>query len=173
MLKRITALGVSRLVGASWVRRPGRTFCPQLVPPSSHGKIRYLQKNAFSPWSRKGLHQDHLVVCWSPCQKWPNIQENGCYCPPIGHIQDHIRWGRGMNSPISLCIVNGGSCQLLNEKHMIEERTCKGIFRLILAFERCLIMLLPLIAYQACHCSLLSASDRVKYVAGEQRAAQL
>ena len=36
MLKRTTALGVSRLVGASWVRRPGRTFCPQLVPPSSH-----------------------------------------------------------------------------------------------------------------------------------------
>ena len=56
MLKRTTALGVSRLVGASWVRRPGRTFCPQLVPPSSHlaswhlsiktaaGKIRYCKR---------------------------------------------------------------------------------------------------------------------------------
>ena len=111
MLKRTTALGVSRLLGASlgastW-RPPHALFAPnQLhhrhISKGRRWKDQILQKTAFSHWSRKGLHQDHLVVCWSPCQKWPNIQENGCYCPPIGHIQDHIRWGRGMNSPISL-----------------------------------------------------------------------
>ena len=113
MLKRTAAPGASRLVGASWVRRPGRTFCPQLVPPSSHlaswhlfietaaGKIGYCTR-FFLTLVNKGLVLGSLVVCWAPCQRWSNIQGNGCYCPPIGHIQDHIRWGRGMNSPISL-----------------------------------------------------------------------
>ena len=36
MLKRTAAPGVSRLVGAYWVRWPGRTFCPRPIPPSSH-----------------------------------------------------------------------------------------------------------------------------------------
>ena len=73
MLKRIT-VGVSRLVGASWVRRPGRTFCPQLVPPSSHRKIRYYKRkkghihNQSSRISRnKSAHRlestKHSVCC--------------------------------------------------------------------------------------------------------------
>ena len=76
MLKRTTALGVSRLVGASWVRRPGRTFCPQLVPPSSHGKIRYYKRkkghihNQSSRISRnKSAHRlestkHSICCCW-------------------------------------------------------------------------------------------------------------
>ena len=65
------------------------------------GKIGYCTR-FFLTLVNKGLVLGSLVVCWAPCQRWSNIQGNGCYCPPIGHIQDHIRWGRGMNSPISL-----------------------------------------------------------------------
>ena len=76
MLKRITALGVSRLVGASWVRRPGRTFCPQLIQPSSHRKIRYYKRkkghihNQSSRISRnKSAHRlesakHSICCCW-------------------------------------------------------------------------------------------------------------
>ena len=76
MLKRIT-VGVSRLVGASWVRRHGRTFCPQqLVPPSSHRKIRYYKRkkghihNQSSRISRnKSAHRlestkHSICCCW-------------------------------------------------------------------------------------------------------------
>ena len=38
----------------------------------------FLQRRLPSHWSRAGLHLDHLVVCSSPCLKWPNTQENGC-----------------------------------------------------------------------------------------------
>ena len=49
-----------------------------------------------------------LVVCLSPCRKWPNTQENGCCLPPSDHIQSKILFQtkqdqeRGMNGPASL-----------------------------------------------------------------------
>ena len=46
--------------------------------------------------------------CSSPCQKWPNTQENGCWLLPSGHIQSENLFQirqyqkKGMNGPASL-----------------------------------------------------------------------
>ena len=47
-------------------------------------------------------------VCLSPCQKWPNTQDNGCWLPPSDHIQSETHFQtrqdqeNGMNGPASL-----------------------------------------------------------------------
>ena len=49
-----------------------------------------------------------LFVCSSPCQKWPNTQENGCYCPLVVTSKVKLFFQttqdeeRGMNGPASL-----------------------------------------------------------------------
>ena len=57
--------------------------------------------------------------CWlsSPCQKWPNTQENGCWLPHSDHIHswnpfpDQTRPGmRNYWSSHFFCIVDTGSC---------------------------------------------------------------
>ena len=93
---------------AAATRIPKKPSQPTRPPFSTWDKRQQLQKTAFSHWLRAGLLQDHpvvrLFVCSSPCRKWPNTQENGCWLPPSDHIQSETLFSNqegGMNVPAS------------------------------------------------------------------------
>ena len=50
----------------------------------------------------------YSVVCSSPCRKWPNTEENGCWVPPSDHIKSETQTTRPgkMVQPVSCT----GSC---------------------------------------------------------------
>ena len=79
--------------------------------------IHFLQKT-----SHTGQEQACSRITWlsfvrsSPCRKWPNTEENGCWLPPSDHIQSETlfqtRQDQGkewMVQPV-FCIVDAGSC---------------------------------------------------------------
>ena len=60
-----------------------------------------------------------LVCLMSPCRKWPNTQENGCWQPPSDHIHswnpfpDQTRKEEWLVQPV-ICVVDTGSCSFSN-----------------------------------------------------------
>ena len=73
--------------------------------------IKKLQKTAFSLVKSRLAPGSPgcLGVCSSsPCRKWPNTQENGCWLPPSDHIQSETLFQtrqdqeKGMDGPASL-----------------------------------------------------------------------
>ena len=90
-----------------------RTFCKRLP----------------SHWSRAGLHQDHpvgcLVVCSSPCRKWPHSHENGFGLPPPvttfkvkKRFPDQTRKEEQLVQPV-FCIVDAESCSVISRIYRV------------------------------------------------------
>ena len=145
MLKRTTALGVSRLVGASWVRRPGRTFCPQLVPPSSHlaswhlfiktaaGKIRYCKRLLSHPGQERACTR--IIGCLlGTMPKMAQYTGKWLLLSPYwSHPRPHKMGKRDEQSNQSFAQFTVGLVGFWMKS-------------IQLAFERCIIMLLPLLS---------------------------
>ena len=76
-----------------------------------------------------------LVVCLSPCRKWPNTQENSCWLPPSDHTQSETlfetRKEEWMVEPV-FCIVDTGSCSIFDQAQIgrYQEKEDEGWFNL-------------------------------------------